>query len=92
MARRRMNFKSKGAYQRWLAYDHIHNPEAGAHPVDVDIAGKHHQVMHARRSTRSYVYYTAHRHKRGHHGGPCDGACRRGIRPHKHRSGSSRRG
>lgn len=38
------------------------------------------------------AYIQTHPHSRGHHGGRCDGNCRRGIRPHKHRSGSSSRG
>ncbi|MGC2359234.1 MAG: hypothetical protein WA691_02880 [Thermoplasmata archaeon] len=33
------------------------------------------------------AYIEAHPHGRGHHGGRCDGACRRGVKPHRHRRG-----
>jgi hypothetical protein len=36
----RMNFKSRAAYRKWLAYDAIHNPKFGKHPVEVDIRGR----------------------------------------------------
>lgn len=39
-----------------------------------------------------YAYVHAAPHSRGHHAGPCDGSCRAGMRAHKHRRGSSRRG
>lgn len=38
------------------------------------------------------AYVHAMPHSYGHHGGKCGPECRRGIVPHKHRRGSSRRG
>src|SRR4029077_1355414 len=106
MPQKTLHFKSKTTYNKWLAYDHIHNTHEGEHPVKVDIAGEPHEVHHdgavhiAARPTRREnrrgakvmdgygagrverrgggSYLTAHPHKRGHHGGKCDGACRRG--------------
>jgi hypothetical protein len=37
-------------------------------------------------------FIEAHPHSYGHHGGRCDGACRKGARSHKHRRGSTRGG
>lgn len=45
---------------------------------------------HEARVTGTFAHSAPHSY--GHHSGRCDGACRRGIRPHKHRRGSSRRG
>lgn len=46
-----------------------------------------------RERARPYdAYVHARPHSYGHHAGRCDGACRRGVRPHKHRRGSTRRG
>ncbi len=42
------------------------------------------------RAHDAYVHAVPHSY--GHHSGRCDGACRRGSRPHRHRRGSSRRG
>ena len=42
-----MNFKSKGAYKKWLAYDKMHVSKAPSkHPVKVSIKGKSHRVKH----------------------------------------------
>lgn len=34
-----------------------------------------------------YYYVHSVPHSRGHHSGPCDGPCRRGQRPHRHKRG-----
>lgn len=36
----KLNFRSKEAYRKWRAYDFIHNPKAGQHPVEIDIRGR----------------------------------------------------
>lgn len=36
----KLNFRNKEAYRKWRAYDFIHNPKAGEHPVEVDIRGR----------------------------------------------------
>lgn len=38
------HFKSVAAYDRWLAYGHIHHKFHGKE--NVVIAGKHHKVIH----------------------------------------------
>jgi hypothetical protein len=44
-----MNFKSKAAYQKWLAYDKMHVSKGPSkHPVAVSVKGKKHKVNHAR--------------------------------------------
>ena len=47
--RRRMNFRSKEAYRKWLAYGHIHGVfrKTPGH-VNVFIRGKPHKVRHSR--------------------------------------------
>ena len=41
------NFKTPGAYKRWIAYDKIHvDKEPSKHPLDITIAGKPHHVNH----------------------------------------------
>ena len=72
---RRMNFRNRGAYRRWLAYDAIHNPRFGTRPVDVDVDGRHVKGPFAH----------AHRHSVKHHGGRCGPLCRRGNYTHQHR-------
>lgn len=42
-----VNFKSKGAYQKWLAYGHMHNAFHGKEKVK--IAGKVHKVQHGKK-------------------------------------------
>jgi hypothetical protein len=45
--RKTRRFKSAGAYQRWLAFKHIHLP--GSNGKDkIVIAGKAHKVKHGR--------------------------------------------
>lgn len=45
--KRAMNFKSKGAYQKWLAYDKMHvSKKPSKNPVKVSIKGKSHKVSH----------------------------------------------
>ena len=41
-----MNFKSKLAYKKWLAYGHMHVKDFGKTPQKVSIAGKSHKVKH----------------------------------------------
>jgi len=42
-----MNFKDKGAYQRWLAYGHMHGAfEAKKGNQQVTIGGRQHKVCH----------------------------------------------
>ena len=43
-----MNFKSKEAYRKWLAYNYIHNKRKMKRPphVKVKIRGKVHKVKH----------------------------------------------
>ncbi len=36
----KLNFRSNEAYRKWLAYDAIHNPKFGQHPVEIDVRGK----------------------------------------------------
>ena len=45
-----MNFRSKEAYRKWLAYGHIHGvfKKARGH-VRVKIRGRPHKVKHTRR-------------------------------------------
>jgi len=47
---KKMNFRSKEAYRKWLAYGHIHGifEEVPGH-VDVYIRGKPHKVKHSRK-------------------------------------------
>ena len=48
--RRRMNFKSKESYRRWLAYGHIHGVfKKTPGNVNVYIRGKPHKVKHTRK-------------------------------------------
>ena len=57
LKRRRMNFRSKEAYRKWLAYGHIHGlfRKAPGH-VKVYIRGRPHKVKHVR--------YSSSRHRR----------------------------
>ena len=73
---RRMNFKGRSTYRRWLVYDTIHNPRFGARPVDVDARGVHTQGP----------YMHGHQHTSKHHGGRCGPPCRQGYLAHYHRS------
>ena len=44
-----MDFKSKAAYGKWLAYDKMHvSKDPSKHPVKVSIKGKLKKVNHAR--------------------------------------------
>ncbi|RLG92382.1 hypothetical protein DRO37_09325 [Candidatus Bathyarchaeota archaeon] len=56
LKRKRMNFRSKEAYRKWLAYGHIHGifAKTPGH-VKVFIRGRPHKVKHSisRRSRRS---------------------------------------
>lgn len=49
MAQKTLNFKSKEAYRKWLAYGHMHIPDFGETPVGIKIRGKKHKVKHSRR-------------------------------------------
>ena len=52
MAKRRksVNFKSKKAYQKWLAYGHIHGDFVKTPGnLKVSIRGRRHKVKHKRR-------------------------------------------
>ena len=46
MAKKTMNFKSKEAYEKWLAYGHMHIKDFGKTPVKVKIRGTSHRVKH----------------------------------------------
>lgn len=46
---RTVNFRSKEAYRRWLAYAKMH-ARAGRVPERIKIAGRIHHVNHARRA------------------------------------------
>ena len=50
--RKRMNFRSKEAYRKWLAYGHIHGlfRKTPGH-VKVYIRGRPHKVKHVRYSS-----------------------------------------
>jgi len=52
--RKSMNFRSKEAYRKWLAYGHIHGifRRTPGH-VRVYIRGKPHRVKHVKHSRRS---------------------------------------
>ena len=56
LKRKKMNFRSKEAYRKWLAYGHIHGhfKRTPGH-VKVYIRGRPHKVKHStsRRSRRS---------------------------------------
>ena len=54
LKRKRMNFRSKEAYRKWLAYGHIHGvfAKTPGH-VKVYIRGRPHKVKHVRSSRRS---------------------------------------
>jgi len=54
LKRKRMNFRSKEAYRKWLAYGHIHGifAKTPGH-VKVFIRGRPHKVKHVRSSRRS---------------------------------------
>lgn len=41
-----VNFKSRSAYKKWLAYGHIHVKGFGKTPEKVKIRGKSHKVKH----------------------------------------------
>ena len=44
---KKMHFKSKKAYEKWLAYGHIHGVfEEAPGDVEVYIRGKKHKVKH----------------------------------------------
>ena len=45
-----INFKSLGAYKKWLAYGHIHKVFSGKKPVK--IRGKTHKVKHAKKKKK----------------------------------------
>lgn len=45
---RAVNFRSKAAYRRWLAYAKMH-AKPGKHPLRVKIKGKVHKVKHTSR-------------------------------------------
>ena len=76
---RRMNFRSRAAYDRWLAYDKMHvDRDPSPHPVDVEIRGKEATPQHFR------VHDHAHP-RASHHVGDCDPECRKGRRLHTHR-------
>lgn len=48
MARRKtLNFKSKTAYRKWLAYGHMHIRDFGRTPVKIKIRGRAHRVRHS---------------------------------------------
>lgn len=40
------NFSSKAAYQRWLAYGHIHGVFHKKHHARIKIRGRPHKVKH----------------------------------------------
>jgi len=46
-----LNFKSKEAYRKWLAYNWIHNPKEMGKPPHkrIKIRGKPHKVKHKRK-------------------------------------------
>jgi len=52
MARKVMNFKSKEAYRKWLAYGHIHGLFKAKGSVSIKIRGKSHRVKHARKKKK----------------------------------------
>ncbi len=69
--------------------------QAGDRPSGVKIEHVKGHISFSREGRPEHVaphlaYVHAVPHSYGHHGGRCDGACRRGARPHKHRRGSSR--
>ena len=44
---KKMNFKSKASYAKWIAYDKMHiTPGKSKNPVKVKIKGKTHKVKH----------------------------------------------
>jgi hypothetical protein len=45
-----MNFKSAGAYKKWLAYGHMHVPDFGKTPQKIEIRGKSHKVSHSKKN------------------------------------------
>ena len=45
---KKMNFKSKASYAKWIAYDKMHiTPGKSKNPVKVKIKGKTHKVKHS---------------------------------------------
>ncbi len=47
---KKMNFRSKKAYRKWLAYGHIHGVfERTSGHVKVSIRGRLHRVKHSKR-------------------------------------------
>ena len=53
LKRKKMNFRSKEAYRKWLAYGHIHGvfAKTPGH-VKVYIRGRPHKVKHVRSSRK----------------------------------------
>jgi len=51
MAKKARHFKSKSAYQKWLAYGHIHGDfkRTPGYQEPISIAGKLHKVIHKRK-------------------------------------------
>lgn len=47
MAKKTLNFRSREAYSKWLAFKHIHLPRT-KEKDRVTIAGKPHKVKHGR--------------------------------------------
>ncbi len=43
-----VNFSSKKAYDKWLAYGHMHVKGFGKTPMNVTIKGKKHKVKHSK--------------------------------------------
>lgn len=55
MAKTARNFKNKGAYQKYLAYGHMHQVfENTPGNTPVKIMGKVHKVIHARMGLKSH--------------------------------------
>ena len=48
MTRKKLDFKSKKAYQKWLAYDHIHKLKHAKKKPKIYIRGHKHKVNHKR--------------------------------------------
>ena len=48
-----LNFKSKEAYKKWLAYGHMHIKGFGKTPMKVSIKGKNIKVNHAKNTQKS---------------------------------------
>ncbi len=47
-----LRFKSKEAYRKWLAYDHMHVKKHRKNPPEIYIRGKKHHVNHSKRSQK----------------------------------------